>query len=395
MAKDPQDTDGKNGAERTSRASDPRQWNFPKNTLEEAIGVAQAIEEKYAGNPVKPDQLLKPLGFNKVADWRMQNLLRSAYLYGLTSGAGTKTTISLDQLGTDIVAPKGPEQRREALFKAFLNVDLFRRVYDYYKEKRIPEEEFFANTLVREFDVPRERVATFISVFTANAQFLKAFRVAEDGGPVLGRVVSELDSGRMRRQDGQTRLRRVEDNSEQADEGREFLDTCFIIMPFGEWYDRYYREIYMPATKEAGFEPVRADELFNTGSVIEQIWEQISKAKVLLAELTGKNANVFYELGLAHAVPKPVVFISGNLDDVPFDLRHLRVIIYDIRDPHWGEKLRKAITAYLKNARTDPAKSIPQPFRDMHEEPPDGGEDPDVVARGISSAAGTRRGDSE
>jgi len=65
---------------------------------------------------------------------------------------------------------------------------------------------------------------------------------------------------------------------------REFLDTCFIIMPFGDWQDRYFKEIYVPATKEAGYEPVRADGLFSTGTVIEQIWEQIGKAKVLLAE---------------------------------------------------------------------------------------------------------------
>ena len=44
------------------------------------------------------------------------------------------------------------------------------------------------------------------------------------------------------------------------------------MMPFGEWFDRYYQEIYVPAIKEAGFEPVRADELFTTGSVVERIW---------------------------------------------------------------------------------------------------------------------------
>jgi hypothetical protein len=110
-------------------------------------------------------------------------------------------------------------------------------------------------------------------------------------------------------------------------------------------------------------EALRADELFSTGTVIEQIWEQIQKAKILLADLTGKNANVFYELGLAHAAHKPVVFTSGNLEDVPFDLRHLRVVIYDVRDPFWGEKLKKSLTAFLKNAKADPTKSIPQPFR--------------------------------
>jgi hypothetical protein len=110
-------------------------------------------------------------------------------------------------------------------------------------------------------------------------------------------------------------------------------------------------------------EPLRADELFSTGTVIEQIWEQIQKSKILLADLTGKNPNVFYELGLAHAAHKPVVFTSANLDDVPFDLRHLRVIVYDIRDPSWGEKLKASLTAYLKNAKNEPEKSIPQPFR--------------------------------
>jgi hypothetical protein len=66
---------------------------------------------------------------------------------------------------------------------------------------------------------------------------------------------------------------------------------------------RYYQEIYMPAIKEAGFEPVRADELFTTGSVVEQIWEQIEKAKLLLADLSGKNPNVFYELAARGTSP--------------------------------------------------------------------------------------------
>ena len=99
------------------------------------------------------------------------------------------------------------------------------------------------------------------------------------------------------------------------------------------------------------------------GSVVEQIWEQISKSRVLLADLTDKNPNVFYELGLAHAANKPVVFTSARIEDVPFDLRHLRVIVYETRDPEWASKLRKLITDYLRNTLRDPAKSIPHPFR--------------------------------
>jgi hypothetical protein len=64
------------------------------------------------------------------------------------------------------------------------------------------------------------------------------------------------------------------------------------MMPFGEWFDRCY-QICVPAIKDAGLEPVMVDELFSTGSVVEQIWEQIEKSKFLLADPSGKNPSVF------------------------------------------------------------------------------------------------------
>ncbi len=101
---------------------------------------------------------------------------------------------------------------------------------------------------------------------------------------------------------------------------------------------------------------------------MEQIWEQIEKSKLLLADLSGKNPNVFYELGLAHAARKPVVFTAAQVEDVPFDLRHLRVIVYDVREPEWSSRLRKSISDYLRNAAKDPDKSIPHPFRKVPDE---------------------------
>ena len=61
-------------------------WTFPKNTLEDAIKVARAIEEQNAGNPMKPDMLAKAVGFNSTSDWRFLDLLRSANQYGLEVG---------------------------------------------------------------------------------------------------------------------------------------------------------------------------------------------------------------------------------------------------------------------------------------------------------------------
>ncbi len=328
-------------------------WTFPKQTLEETVAVAQAIEEKFAGKPTPAKDFVKAVGFHQPGDWRFQELMRSANLYGLIKWAGATKSVEGTKIGTDIVTPSSPSQRQAALREAFEKVETFKKVAEHYHGKRIPEDEFFSNTLIRQFDISRDRVDHFIRVFKDNLNYLKAFAVGPEVkvGPQLARN-DNADEGEDRGQD-------------RDSAGRSFLDTCFVLMPFGEWYDRYYKDVYIPATHEAGFEPVRADGLFSTGTVVEQIWEQIKRAKVLLADLSDKNANVFYELGLAHAIGKPVVLVTGCLDDVPFDLRHLRVVIYDVRVPNWGDLLKSGIATYLKAAKAEPEKSIPQPFRSL------------------------------
>ncbi|MBX3398346.1 MAG: hypothetical protein KF873_06360 [Gemmataceae bacterium] len=328
-------------------------WTFPKNILEDAISIPKAIEEKNAGNPMPADQLVKAVGYNKPTDWRFLDLLRSANLYGLVTGTGQNATVSIAKIGQDVVAPGSSQERQKALLEAFRNVEDFKKVDDFYGNKRIPEDEYFLNTLTRQFGIQRDRASTFAEIFRANISFLKSFNI--NTGASANVTLGDLTVASTANADAtaSTKEKRV----------REFLDTCFVMMPFGGWFDRYYQEIYVQAIKDTGLEPVRADELFSTGSVMEQIWEQITRSKVLLADLTDKNPNVFYELGLAHAASKPVVFTSARIDDVPFDLRHLRVIVYETREPEWAPKLRKHITEYLRNTIKDPNKSIPHPFR--------------------------------
>ena len=137
-------------------------WTFPKNSLEQALKIARAIEDKNAGNPMRADTLVKAVGFNKANDWRFLDLLKSANLYGLVSGTGSSASVSLERIGEDIVAPSSSNQRKVALVNAFHNVEKFKAVSDFYGEKKIPEDEYFENTLVRDFEVPRDRVSTFI-----------------------------------------------------------------------------------------------------------------------------------------------------------------------------------------------------------------------------------------
>lgn len=154
----------------------PLPWTFPKNTLEDAIKIARAIEEQNAGNPMRPELLMRAVGYNSLADWRFLDLLRSANQYGLVTGTGKKTPVALTDIGRDIVAPSSPSARPKALREAFRTVEDFRKVEDYYQGKRLPEDEFFENTLNREFSIPRERVKAFIETFTSNLNYLHAFR---------------------------------------------------------------------------------------------------------------------------------------------------------------------------------------------------------------------------
>jgi hypothetical protein len=141
-------------------------------------------------------------------------------------------------------------------------------------------------------------------------------------------------------------------------------DVCFVIMPFGGWLDDYYQDIYCPAIEAAGLEPHRADDLFTPSTIVNDIWQYTKRAKLVLADLSGKNPNVFYELGLAHALAKPAVLVAESMENVPFDLRALRVIVYDKNAPDWGTLLREKVTTAVKDVMKAPAESVLPAFLD-------------------------------
>lgn len=141
--------------------------------------------------------------------------------------------------------------------------------------------------------------------------------------------------------------------------------SCFVLMPFREPFNRYYSTIFEPAVKAVNLKPLRGDSLYRPSPIMGDVWKMTQDADVLLAELTTQNANVFYELGLAHAIGKPVILVSETMDDVPFDLRPLRVLTYDKNDPAWGAQLKLKITESLKEILDDAIEAVPPMYRKM------------------------------
>lgn len=102
---------------------------------------------------------------------------------------------------------------------------------------------------------------------------------------------------------------------------------CFVLMPFKEELKPIYDDHIVKICKELSISVTRADQIFAPGHVMDQVREQVTSARYVIADLTDNNPNVFYELGICHAIGKQVVLMSQNTD-IPFDIRHLRYLRY-------------------------------------------------------------------
>lgn len=119
----------------------------------------------------------------------------------------------------------------------------------------------------------------------------------------------------------------------------------FVLMPFSEEFNNIYFSGIKPAIEDCGLICERVDEQHFTDTILNKIFENIKKARFIVAEMTGKNPNVYYEVGYAHGINKPVIFLTQDLKDIPFDLRDRPHINYEANIT----ALRQRLTERLKS----------------------------------------------
>lgn len=103
----------------------------------------------------------------------------------------------------------------------------------------------------------------------------------------------------------------------------------FVLMPFSTKLKPVYKDHIRKAIKKVKLRVARADDFFSARAVMSDIWSAIHAASFVVADCTERNPNVMYEIGLAHAIGRETIIISQSIDDIPFDLRHLRFILYE------------------------------------------------------------------
>jgi hypothetical protein len=110
---------------------------------------------------------------------------------------------------------------------------------------------------------------------------------------------------------------------------RDDWPNVFVVMPFSETLGAVFHDHIRPVSERLQLRCRRADDFFSTSSIVLEIWSAIFHAEIIIADCTRRNSNVFYEIGIAHTLGKETILISQSLEDVPFDLRQRRVILYE------------------------------------------------------------------
>ncbi len=296
-------------------------WTFPRATLEAALEIPYAIKNLNGGNPWNPDEIRKAIGAGTGGNAYFY-LTAASRDYGLTMGSNTAERIELTDLGRDLVYAPDPEAEKALKVRAFLNVEAFKKVLEYYKGSNLPEMKYLGNTLQKEFDLAPETHEEFSRIFRENCEYLGITSgMPSDDARVVGEDADDEGPGTVT----------------LAEAGGSSKLTAFVIMPFEErdplhpagFFSEVLRSLITPAAQASAF-TVRTANRQGSDLIQSTIINDLIKADLVVADLTEHNPNVMFELGVRMAEDKPVVLIKAKGTGPLFDVDNmLRVFEYN------------------------------------------------------------------
>jgi hypothetical protein len=130
---------------------------------------------------------------------------------------------------------------------------------------------------------------------------------------------------------------------------------CFVLMPFSDAFSDIYQIGIKEACMNAGAYCERVDEQIFHDKILDRVYNQIAKADLVIADMTGRNPNVFYEVGYAHALGKLTILLTQSADDIPFDLRPFPHIMYGAKLSVLREQLERKVRYFIENPPDNPS----------------------------------------
>ena len=314
---------------------------FPAASFEEALTIANAIQKHAAGQKVRRLTLFDQMGKSPDSGPSRQLIINSNK-YGLTKGNYAAEHLELTQDGRLATGSEvAPSDKLKVRFKlAIERIAPFKPLYEAQKGNRLPATSVLED-LAKEQGVPEADAKECVEIFIVNAKFLgllKPIAGAERIIPVE-QVMEELPG---KPADVEVVVPPALDASDRGgapspkSDAQDWDKVCFYISPIGEegsehrqHADLFLGSIVEPTLEEFGLSVVRADKIGKPGMITAQIIEYVLKAKLVIADLSYHNPNVFYELCLRHVCRLPTVQIIRKADKIPFDLDQFRTIQID------------------------------------------------------------------
>lgn len=309
--------------------------NYPIVTVEKSLIIAQKLKEKNGGNSWSPNEVKKAIEVGDTS--KFFYITQASRDFGFTIGTRDTREIGLTDFGRSVVYAPNSEVEKKLKIEAFLKIEIFKEVLNYYKGSQLPEMKYLSNTLEDKFKLAPEFHEEFSSIFSENCK---------DLGINNGNPLNAIEPGQIKQPTiivGETKKNK-KDNLK-----------AFVIMPFIErnnsrpvgFFKEVLDNLLIPAGIEAGFNVETANK---QGSDVIQstIINDLLEADLVIADLTDHNPNVLFELGLRMAHDLPIALIKSKDTGRIFDVDNM-LRVYEYNQNLWKSTIETDIVQLVEH----------------------------------------------
>ncbi|GAB4223976.1 MAG: hypothetical protein Tsb0032_27590 [Kiloniellaceae bacterium] len=269
-------------------------------------------------------------------------MIINAGRYGLTKGGVQAENIQLTPDGLkavdEQVSPR--EQARTRATLAIFNIPPFEKLYERLVGNKLPAHAVLTDA-AKDVGVDESHASEAIDTFVVNLRFVGLLRTLSGAERIISleMLLDETPSSGVMGDNPIPLSSQPAATSVITSEHAQYESTCFYIAPIGDEESdaRKHSDLFLGSIVEPALEPfklnvVRADAIDKPGIITRQIIDYIMRSRLVIADLSFHNPNVFYELALRHAIKLPIVQIIRSGDRVPFDVNQMRTIHIDTSD---------------------------------------------------------------
>ncbi len=350
-AKDDTESEGSKGKRRQSRP-------YPSAPFDEVIILAEALFKTGSGMPVRKLTLFDELKKSPDSS-ASRDLITNSGKYGLTKGGYQAEQIELTETGRKCVDPDvGVRERTRArIDAAIMNVEVFKGLYEKFVGKKLPSRNFLLDE-AEGLEVPDEHLEEAVDTFILNLRSVGLLKTLSGAERVVSidAAMDELPSRQEQRREEIVTPEVVYKGGALVAVSGSFDKTCFLVTPIGDEgsEQRQHADLIIgsfvePALDELGLTIVRADKIDRPGVITRQIIDHLVRSRLVIADLSFNNPNVFYELAIRHALRKPVVQIIRAGDKIPFDVNQVRTISIDLSTVYAAIPKVQLVQADIRN----------------------------------------------